>query len=182
MKKSIFIASILLCTCFHQAKAQETPDVIVPGTYYQDNVINHYAGTWKWTSGTDTFTIVLVKKKLDLDDHSMDVLSGGYRYVKNGVEVINTLSDVNLDINDDNSPVASLESIVREGNELMFGFIDRGNSNRSGHVNVVITPTGNTFSMTWWLVGAGLRYQAPNAPPLPQGWSVPNEGIVLVKQ
>ena len=99
MKKIILVASVLLYAEFHKVIAQEVPDDIVPGTYYQDNVITNYVGTWKWTSGTDAFTIVLVKKKYDLDDHSRDVLSGGYRYVKNGVEVINTLNDVNKDIN-----------------------------------------------------------------------------------
>ena len=187
MKKIIFAVSVMLYTGFHQATAQEVPDDIVPGTYYQDNAINNYVGTWKWTSGADTFTIALVKKKYDLDDHSRDVLSGGYRYVKNGIEIINTLNDVNKNVNNiiDNNSLASLSSGVRDGNHFLFHFIDRlksvKNGHKLGHVNAVITPSGNTYSMTWRLVGTGLYYQGPNDPPLPQGWTVPTD-MVLVKQ
>ena len=183
MKKLFFLASIMLCTGFHRVAAQEVPDDIVPGTYYQDNVITKYVGTWKWTSGTEEFTIILVKKKRDLDDHSRDVLSGGYRYVKNGVEVINTLNDVNKNINNiiNNSDLASLQSSVRGDNRFLFNFYDRLKNDKWGHVHAVITPVGNTYSMTWRLVGTGLYYQGPNDPPLPQGWSVPTN-IVLVKQ
>ena len=185
MKKIILAASVLLFTGFDLASAQERPEDIVPGTYYQDNIIANYVGTWKWTSGTDTFTIALAKKKFALDEYSVDVLSGGYRYVKNGVEVVNTLSDVIIDINDDNSLVPSLMSIIREGNRMMFGFRDRlkidKNGQKMGHVNSVISPSGNTYQMTWRLVGTGLYYQGPDDPPLPQGWSVPTD-MVLVKQ
>ena len=185
MKRLIIIANVLLCAGFHQIAAQERPEDIVPGTYYQDSIITNYAGTWKWTSGTDTFTIALVKKKWDLDKYSVDVLSGGYRYVKNGVEVINTLNDVSIDINDDNSPVPSLMSLVRESNRMTFSFYDRlktvKDGHKNGHVNAVITPSGNTYSMTWRLVGTGLYYQGPNDPPLPQGWTVPTN-IILTKQ
>ena len=180
-KKILFIAGLLLCLGYYGASAQETPDVKVPGTYYQDNVINNYVGTWKWTNGTDEFTIVLVKKKRVLDTYSVDILSGGYRYVKNGVEQINTLSDVNIDVNaPNNGSIVSLRSIVREGNEIDFIFYDRGNGNR-GRVSVVITSMGNTYSMTWELSGAGAIVLLPGDPVPPEGYSVP-EDAVLIKQ
>lgn len=182
MKKSIFAASVLFITGFHQAKAQETPDDIVPGTYYQDHVITNYTGTWKWTSGTDTFTIVLVKKKRNLTKFSVDVLSGGYRYVKNGVEVINTLNDVNIvDINATGSPKASLQSAVRDGNGFLFNFTDKIYNNKWGHVHAVITPAGNTYNFTWKLSGTGVHMSLPGDPPFQEGYSVPMD-MVLVKQ
>jgi len=179
-KKILLIAGMLLCIGYYGASAQETPDVKVPGTYYQDNVINNYVGTWKWTNGTDEFTIVLVKKKCNLEDYSVDVLSGGYRYVKNGVEQVNTLNDVNIDINAPDGPIASLESNVREGNIISFLFDDRGNGNE-GYVRAVITPMGNTYSMTWKLSGDGLVFVLPGDPPPPEGFTVPVK-VVLVKQ
>ena len=121
MKKIVLITvSVLFYAGFNRVIAQETPDIIVPGTYYQDNIINNYVGTWKWTSGTDEFTITLVKKKKNNDEFSVDILSGGYRYVKNGLEVVNTLSDVNIDVNAINGPLASLSSYVRDGNRIGF--------------------------------------------------------------
>ena len=180
-KRVLIITGILFCIGFHRSVAQETPDNIVPGTYYQDNIITNYVGTWKWTSGSDEFTIVLVKKKCVLDTYSVDVLSGGYRYVKNGVEQVNTLNDVNIDINAPSGPMASMESYVREGNRIGFSFIDRLKGDQFCHVSAVITPMGNTYSMTWKLSGTGIRIREPNDPPFPQGFSVPMN-MVLVKQ
>jgi|GEM_PF-1771756 hypothetical protein len=181
MKKRILLLSgILLCVSSFGAIAQETPNIIVPGTYYQDNVINNYAGTWKWTNGTDEFTIVLVKKKCNLERFSVDVLSGGYRYVKNGVEQINTLSDVNIDINAGGT-VASLESFVRTGNKIGFTFFDRGKGDKRGRVSVTITPMGNTYSMVWKLSGTGAAVIFPGDPVIPDGYSVPIDAV-LIKQ
>ena len=179
-KKILLIAGLLLCAGYYGASAQVNPDDVVPGTYYQDNVINNYVGTWKWTSGTDEFTIVLVKKKYNFEDYSTDVLSGGYRYVKNGVELVNTLNDVHIDINASDGPVASLESYVRDGNIIAFGFYDRGNGNNGG-VRADITPTGNTYSMAWRLSGHGMFLVLPGDPPPPEGFTVPVK-IVLTKQ
>ena len=181
MKKRVLLLSgILLCVGYFGAIAQETPNIKVPGTYYQDNVINNYVGTWKWTNGADEFTIVLVKKKCDLTTYSVDVLSGGYRYVKNGVEQINTLSDVNIDINA-SGPVASLGSITRHGNKIGFSFIDRGKGGKRGRVSVTITPTGNTYSMVWKLSGDGAVIIIPGDPVIPAGYSVPTDAV-LTKQ
>jgi len=179
-KRILLLSGILLCVGYFGAIAQETPNIIVPGTYYQDNVINNYVGTWKWSSGADEFTIVLVKKKSILSKYSVDVLSGGYRYVKNGVEQVNTLNDVNIDINAPDGPVASLESNVREGNVIAFLFEDAGNGN-SGYVRAVITPMGNTYSMTWDLHFDGMVFMLPGDPVPPEGYSVP-ENAVLIKQ
>jgi len=179
-RKILLIAGLLLCMGYYEAVAQETPAVKVPGTYYQDNVINNYVGTWKWTNGADEFTIVLVKKKSILSKHSVDVLSGGYRYVKNGVEQVNTLDDVGLDINAPNGPFASLESNARMGNIIGFIFKDKGNGNRGG-VHAVITPTGNTYSMTWELSGRGIVFALPGDPTPPEGFTVPMD-MVLIKQ
>ena len=183
MKKIIFLASVLLGTWLSQeATAQDTPDDIVPGTYYQDHVITNYARTWKWTSGADTFTVVLVKKKRNLDKYSVDVLSGGYRYVKNGVEIVNTLNDVNKDVNNVvNGNFASLRSITRDGNGFLFLFMDIIHNNKWGHVHAEITPYGNTYQFTWNLTGTGLRYVPAGTTPPPAGYSVPDD-IVLIKQ
>ena len=186
MKKNVLIVSVLLCIGFYQASAQVVPCDPVPGTHYQDHVLNNYVGTWKWTNGTDTFTIELAKRKRDLGDYSFDVLSGGYRFVRNGVEVINTLNDVNIaNINAPGGPRASLQSLSRNGNRIFFRFIDRGKlTNRGykrGRVIAVITPVGNTYSMTWSLVGAGVEVLFPGDTPTPVGWSVPTD-VVLIRQ
>lgn len=78
-----------------------------PGAYYKDtyNDYDQFVGTWKHISGNDTLTVVLQKKVMGFVDRAtggiyVDDLIGEYRYVENGVEKINTLS--NLLINYEN--------------------------------------------------------------------------------
>jgi len=71
------------------------------GAYYKDinNDLNKFIGTWKYTNGTTTLTITLQKKvmlqnTLDSLNFYEDILVGEYKYVENGVEKINTLSQL----------------------------------------------------------------------------------------
>ena len=67
------------------------------GTYYKDlnNDLNKFEGTWKWENGNNSFTIVLEKKEQILFSRSNqynDLLIGEYKYVENGVEIVNSLA------------------------------------------------------------------------------------------
>jgi hypothetical protein len=70
----------------------------IDGAYYKDtnNDLDNFVGTWKYTNGATSLTIVLQKKEMqNYSDNSIsyyeDILVGGYKYVENGVEKINTL-------------------------------------------------------------------------------------------
>jgi len=70
----------------------------VNGGYYKDtyNDLNKFEGTWKYTNGTTSLTIILQKREMISYDDSYnnyyeDVLIGGYIYVENGIEKVNTL-------------------------------------------------------------------------------------------
>lgn len=67
------------------------------GTYYKDthNYLNPFEGTWRYTNGTTSIKIVLVKKKTHNSGYDEDKIVGEYQYIENGVEKINTLSDIN---------------------------------------------------------------------------------------
>ena len=71
----------------------------VQGAYYKDinNDLNNFVGTWKYTNGATSLTITLQKKIMQpYSDNTIscyqDVLVGGYKYVENNIEKINTLS------------------------------------------------------------------------------------------
>ncbi|MCK7590505.1 hypothetical protein M0G43_07975 [Subsaxibacter sp. CAU 1640] len=69
-----------------------------PNAYYKDinNDLNGFEGTWLYTSGNTSLKIVLVKSVMFYNgDYYEDLMVGGYQYVENGVEKINTLSDAN---------------------------------------------------------------------------------------
>jgi len=97
--------TITLLFSFFAGIAQTTIVPIFQTTNYGDNVyfkdvdnnFTPYVGTWKYINGTDTLTIVLQKKEMVYSpvgtrEEYLDYLIGEYKYVKNGVEKVNTLS------------------------------------------------------------------------------------------
>jgi len=67
--------------------------------YYKDtfNDLDKLIGTWKFTTGSTSLTITLQKKvqqtvyNQDGTYYERDFIVGGYKYIENGVEKINTL-------------------------------------------------------------------------------------------
>ena len=102
MKNTIIILLILSAIC---CKAQSPIINItddngnqIAGSYYKDldNLLNVYEGTYLYTNGTTTLKIVLQKKTMSFDGHHYeDLIIGEYQYIKNGVEIINTLPRLN---------------------------------------------------------------------------------------
>ena len=73
------------------------------GYYYKDfnNYLNVFEGTWIYTNGNNSFTIVLQKKIMghittsDLSiNYYTDAIIGEYKYIENGIEKINTLQNL----------------------------------------------------------------------------------------
>lgn len=70
----------------------------IDNAYYKDvnNVLNNFEGTWLFENGNTSLEIVLVKSLQFFNgDYYEDTIVGGYRYVEDGVEKINTLDDAN---------------------------------------------------------------------------------------
>ncbi|MDY0090821.1 MAG: hypothetical protein RBR78_10720 [Flavobacteriaceae bacterium] len=73
------------------------------GAYYKDlaNVLTTFEGTWLYTDGNTSLKIVLVKKEAHHRTNRgyyEDLMIGEYQYIENGVEKINTLSDLNQNL------------------------------------------------------------------------------------
>ena len=69
----------------------------VIGAYYKDvnNLLNPFEGTYVYTSGSTTLKIVLVKKVLQYNSqYYEDLIIGEYQYIKDGVQIANTLSEI----------------------------------------------------------------------------------------
>ena len=67
-------------------------------SYYKDvnNVLNDFEGTWLYTNGNTSLKITLVKYlQLYNGKYYEDLLIGGYQYIENGIELVNTLDDAN---------------------------------------------------------------------------------------
>jgi hypothetical protein len=104
MKNIITIAAAILT--FLSCKAQspilnmeiDTKSNAPNNSYYKDvnNVLNNFEGTWLYTNGNTSLNIILVKSTQYYNGkYYEDLLVGGYQYIENGVEKINTLSDAN---------------------------------------------------------------------------------------
>ncbi len=77
-----------------------------PGYYYKDlgNDLNNFEGTWVYTNGTTSLTLQLQKKEKVYSgtnsNYYYDTIIGEYKYIENGIEKINTLSNLNQNYED----------------------------------------------------------------------------------
>ncbi len=71
--------------------------------YYKDTYgdFDRLVGTWKYSNGTEEFTIILKKKEMNLYNESLpmvyytDYLYGEFKYIDNtGTTLINTLANI----------------------------------------------------------------------------------------
>lgn len=64
------------------------------GGYFKDidNELDKFVGTWVYTNGLTTLTFELQKLELFYDgEHYSDILIGEYKYIENGIEIVNYL-------------------------------------------------------------------------------------------
>ncbi len=100
MKKTLLIIMSIIFTisCKGQTVSLTTPRYEVSqGAYFKDldNDMNKFVGTWQYINGNHTLTIVLQKKTYVYNGkYYEDLLVGEYRYESNGVEIVNTLSNL----------------------------------------------------------------------------------------
>jgi hypothetical protein len=94
----LIIAIVFTIQCSAQTKTVKLTDKNDDReleTYYKDanNDLDAFVGTWIFTDGNTSLKIVLRKEIKRYDDrYYSDLLIGGYQYIENGDEKINTLS------------------------------------------------------------------------------------------
>ncbi|WP_299337955.1 DUF6705 family protein [uncultured Psychroserpens sp.] len=105
MKSIIILISFLVALA---CKAQnsivsiyDNEDYGNDGVYYKDidNDYNIFEGTWVYTNGNTSLTIVLEKKEMShiqntFSNYYVDAIIGEYKYIENGSELINTLTNL----------------------------------------------------------------------------------------
>lgn len=96
-------------------------DLDVQSYYMKDinNYLNQFEGTWKYVNGNNEITLVFKKKTFTYHPNPsmtviQDELVGEYKYIKNGVEVLNTLQNINA--NHNNSIKYNIQNSVRNKN------------------------------------------------------------------
>lgn len=100
----LFLAFSINISC----KAQQIIDIYGPedygnlnGAYYKDihGFRDQYVGTWLYTNGANSLKLVFQKRDHLLSSGRFtfyeDMLVGEYQYIENGVEKVNTLTQIN---------------------------------------------------------------------------------------
>lgn len=104
MKKTVQISLLLLIIISCKAQSpiiniEDNEGERTQGIYYKDsnNLLNTYVGTYLLTDNGITFKIILQKKIMSYDGRIYeDLIVGGYQFIQNGTEKVNTLNDLNL--------------------------------------------------------------------------------------
>ncbi|QRM89262.1 hypothetical protein FG167_08460 [Lacinutrix sp. WUR7] len=196
MKNKILIIVCILAvfSCKAQTISLTTVDYTnVPDNAYVkdiDGKLNPFIGTWKWIDGNSEFTVVFVKKEMyDAGGTSrikQDKIIGGYKYIENGIEIVNTLNfTTDFDPNDISTFDNYAKIITQIDNsflELSFGLFDKVKDKYCEGTLELIDPlvlNGNFVATTaqWKMWQRETFTETPSA----QGFSIPTD-IVLTKQ
>jgi len=191
MKKILNFAVII--ALFTNCKAQiidisqDKGTSTATGTYYKDtqNFLDPFPGTYIYSEGTTTFKLILQKKvmaNVANGRYKQDLIIGEYQYVKNGQELVNTLS--NLTANITNAWKYTIDgNLILTGNEfgcddcssterrLLLGISDSA-AHRSGEIYVrKVTVNGQAaikILVVWQSKGKQDGVEQPR-PGLPDG-------------
>lgn len=108
MKKYIYFTLLYITTLACKAQSpiydiSEPSFGKTPGSYFKDlnGNLDGYDGTYLYTNGTTSLKIVLKKKIKSYGYYYEDLVVGEYQYIKNGVELHNTLANINVNYTDE---------------------------------------------------------------------------------
>jgi hypothetical protein len=192
--RNIFFITVLFFTLFN-CKAQTismttTNYVNIPnGAYIKDidGLFNPFIGTWKWTNGNSELTIIFIKKEMynasGLNDYYMDKIMGGYRYIENGILIVNTLNfNTEFTLNDTSTyenyaPI--LGSIYNPFNELSIKISDKIKG-KGCDAELILINSGSGTITAQWKMRDREHWNINGQNPLPQGFSIP-VNVILTK-
>jgi hypothetical protein len=107
MKKHInFILLIItIAACKAQSPVYDISDIEngPEGSYYKDTkgVLDGYDGTYVYSNGNTSLKIMLKKKVMSKGYYYRDLIVGEFQYIENGVELNNTLANMNVNYTDE---------------------------------------------------------------------------------
>ena len=160
-----------------------------------DGVLNPFLGTWRWTdtSTNSEFTVVFIKKEMhnpeNMNDYKEDIIMGGYKYIHNGVLII----DCTVFTTSFNSAIPSsftnyapiLSNISAPFESLSLNLSDKikGKACHGSFdfINPEPHPSGGIFSnQARWKIWDREHWTVNGVNPLPVGFSIPTD-VILTK-
>ncbi len=167
----------------------------IQNAYYKDtnNLLNPFVGTYIYTYGTTSLTIILQKKTMSYNGYKYeDVLIGEYKYIENGVEKVNTLNELNVNYPNQSNHSISANAILSTGDylcdhcvgnekRLIGGLVELSTQNVAQLlINRILTDTGQQaikINIGWQMRSHNPEFESPAAKPSFQGGN-----YVLIKQ
>ncbi|MBN8877028.1 MAG: hypothetical protein J0I32_05735 [Sphingobacteriales bacterium] len=197
------LASLILVLSFYNCKAQypvidiTESELGQPDGYYVKDVhnyLNQFEGTYLYSNGTTSFKIMLVKKVQQFNGrYYEDLIIGEYQYIENGVEKVNTLSQINTVYNDQRShnidgnfPIQNnnrrwLCPECATGEKRLYGSIKDASTNRYAEIFMRRT-VENGQQVMKVKIGNVLRAPLIKGEPVPPDFSLPLGIFTFVKQ
>ncbi len=191
MKKQIILIITIIATisCKSQTVTLDmatygTNDFNNSGEYLKDfdNNLDKFIGAWKWEEGNSSFIIEFEKREMvsyqPYFNYYADIIIGKYKYVENGIEIVNNLNQsfdyifypIKTSFNQSNL------------NNLYISFIDY-TKDKSGKGHIELDTTTNPPQFLW-SVGGNSKVLIDGETSI-EGWSLPigsyNQKI-LIKQ
>jgi len=199
--KSIITIYIILFSVLASAQTivnlDGTPTYEEQGKYYKDinNVLNPFVGTYLYTNGTTSFKIILQKKENSSFNNYYyeDMLIGGYQYIENGIEKVNTLS--NLNNNHSNGVLYDIHANnIMTGNgrgqtgfspteKWVTGYIDEPSSDTGHEIFFIRTTVNGQEAVKIFISSVSATVAVPENTLLPSSPNYPTyEYLELIKQ
>ena len=164
----------------------------VEGAYYKDsnNSLDPFIGTYIFTHGTTSLKIILQKRTMVYSGYLYeDLLVGEYQYIENGVEKVNTLSNISSPSTNEMS--ISANYIYSNGsywcrdcapNEkgVMGSFVEHSTKNFAQLLIRRLEVSGQPAIKIniWW----HSKTYNPDTQPVPENANFPSGDYILIKQ
>ncbi|WP_445456329.1 DUF6705 family protein [Flavobacterium sp. HNIBRBA15423] len=195
---TILIANYSYSQCPNVVNLYQRPHVDETGYYYKDinNVLSPFEGHYKYTNGSTSFEIILQKMEMSTQPgnwYCEDMLIGAYKYIKDGVVVIDALNDLN------NNYVDGSEYLLG-GNRILTGQYLGCNDCAANEKRVVlsimepdtkqfydlfirkITHNGQEAIKIFLYLDSMTRMRTVGDPPLPPLQLPVSQELILIKQ
>lgn len=197
MKKTFNIFVLLFATISCKSQIKDISELgwnTPHGFYYKDNqnLLDTFVGTYIYTEGNTMLKIVLQKKEMSSVGGGLyheDLIIGEYQYIKDGVEIVNSLDRLNENFADGANYSIDGNLVIGYGspgcrecaiNEkaLQLGMVDRASNNTASLYVRRIIVGGQTA------IKIAIRWRAKTVlesdPLIPA--SIPGKDFVLLKQ
>lgn len=148
MKKTILLGITFLISCCTIA---QTPTLPEPNGNIANPSLDKFIGTWVWSNGTESLTLVLKKENILLpffENSRADVIIGFHMFKQGNAIVESSLSYVNTNYSDKRFTILAGNTVGVDNPNKIGGTIENTAKNKLGQLKLVINSSLDQLSWT----------------------------------